>query len=122
MLLFLLSLQSCLDMFDKAPEKFVGNVYVRTSPNNGEAFFMYGKDYKRNGTYTLVINEPLLAAVGNDSIIYLKTQFMSIINYYFIKHKEGKTLSKTVTIDSIQYNGLTKGVEFKYKYFTTQPR
>lgn len=121
MFLFLLSLQSCFDFFDKAPEKFVGDVYIRTSTYNGEAFFMYGKDFMNNGTSSLVINEPLLTAVGNDSIFYLKTQFMRTINYYSLKHIAGKNLSKTVTIDSTQFYSLTKDVEFKYYFFYTKP-
>lgn len=114
-------MQSCFDFFDKAPEIFVGDVYITTSTNKGEAFFMYGKDFKHSGTSSLVINEPLFSTVGNDSIFYLKTQFMSTINYYSIKHKAGKNLSKTVTIDSTQFYILTKGVKFKYNFFYTKP-
>lgn len=113
---FLLFLSSCLDMFDKAPEKFIGNIYMRTSPGSTDNFLIYGENYHKNGTYTSIINEPVLAALGNDSVIYIKSRFLNAANYYLITHDREGVLLKVNAIDSIKYQKSTEGKKFKYTF------
>ena len=90
-------------MLDKSPEKFMGNIYIRTSSNRQDKFLVYGRNYDKDGSYTTIINEPILAAFGDSSIICVKSSFLDGINYYLVSHSKGDTVQSIQKIDSLQY-------------------
>jgi len=103
-------------MLDKSPQKIVGEIYLKTSED--EKYLIYGKNYSEDGIYGWVIDEPIVSLVGNDSLIYIKSNFLDKTKYYIVYHLEGKIIVKVTAIDSIKYTKL-RGKPFKYKFEKT---
>jgi hypothetical protein len=102
--IFLVLFTSCLDMLDKSSEKFMGNIYIRTSPNGKDKFLVYGRNYTQDGLYKPIIEDPILVAYGDSSIICAKSSFLDGINYYLVSHFKGDTIIDIKKIDSLYYS------------------
>jgi len=106
---------SC-DYFDKSPDNFIGEIYLKTSVNS--KYLIYGEKYSKDGFYSFLLNEPVQSAMGNDSVIYVKCISEGASKYYIINHFEGKKILKTIDIDSLNYINRVANEKFKYTYFT----
>lgn len=100
-------------MHKKDPKKFVGEIFLRRGLDNKNDYLVY--NYK-NGISVTIINDPLLSANGNDTVIYLKTEFMDTFKYYKLTHDSGKVVISLNTIDSSNYVNKIREKHFKYSF------
>lgn len=113
--LAVLSLQSCLDMFDESPKVFTNKIFLHES--TGGQYLIFAENYEKDGIYNFVLGEPVLEAMGNDSIIYVKSNFKEEAHYHTIKHNKGEKILAIKVIDSLSYTRLIGGKNFKFLYF-----
>lgn len=115
--LFLI-LNSCLDMLEKSPKVFIGKIYLKESSEFKSPYLIYGEHYDKDGTFDYLIRETIKEAKGNDSIIYVKSNYETENKYYLIRHDYGEKILKIDTIDSLRYTKFLLGNEFKYSYLS----
>ena len=108
--------QSCLDMFEEKPSNFVGKIYVLNS--DGYTYLIYSdSDLDKGGyIYSRIVNENLVNALGNDSVILIKTKIQNNFNYYLVRHAGGNKVISVNNIDSLGFLKYVQGKIFKYSY------
>ena len=105
-------------MFEKSPKVFVGKIYLKEGNGVSSPYLIYGERYDKDGTFDYLIRETIKEARGNDSIIYVKSNYETTNNYYLIRHNYGEKILKIDLIDSIRYTNFLSGKKFKFSYFS----
>ena len=116
-ILFVLSTMalSC-DYFNDRPVQFVGNLYI-WSPDGGNRKSLDLKTGERS--YSVIdIGGTVLVALGNDSLIYIKSDAQEYRAYHLIKHERGEKITSNKVIDSVDFIKFEKSSDFKYKYYS----
>ena len=103
-------------MLEEDPTVFVGKIYVQHS--QGYTFLIYTTSDVGKGGYTCerIVNENVALALGNDSIIYVKSTAANVTRFYSIKHAKGEKVLGVKDTDSINFSLSTKGKKFEYVY------
>jgi hypothetical protein len=63
-----------------------------------------------------LINENVVLALGNDSVIYVKSTAPNATRFYSIKHDKGEKVLNVKDTDSFYFSISTKGKKFEYVY------
>lgn len=103
-------------MLEDNPTVFVGKIYLQHS--RGDTYLIYTKsDISKGGyMYDVIVKENVVLALGNDSVIYVKTEIANATRFYMIKHNKGETLLDVKDMDSLNFIKSIKGKEIEYMY------
>jgi hypothetical protein len=103
-------------MLEGNPIVFVGKIYIL--PTGKESLLIYStSDIDKGGyTYDRIVNENLISALGNDSVIYVKANTWKGTGYYLVKHNKGEKVVAVKEIDSLNFSRNSERRHFKYSY------
>lgn len=106
---------SC-DYFNEQPIQLIGNLYTWSMEgSNRKSLYLKTSE----STYSILdIGGTISVALGNDSLIYIKSGAEQYFNHLKIMHQSGQKIINIKNIDSVDFIKFEQSGNFKYSYYS----